>query len=87
MSFTGAALAQAPGAGSPADGQGASGPPGSQSPGDVAKPPSASREILQRSFVPAPATTDTARGSEPRNTPGVTTTDPVRRSATDQKTQ
>lgn len=87
VSFTGAALAQAPGAGSPADGQGPSGPPGSQSPGDVAKPPSASREILQRSFVPAPATTDTARGSGPRHAPGVTTTDPVRRFATDQKTQ
>lgn len=85
VSITSAAVAQAPGAGSPAGGGGFSGPPGSQSPADVAKPPSASREILQRSFVPAPAPTDTARGSEPPKALGVTTTDPVRRSATDQK--
>jgi hypothetical protein len=83
VSFTGAALAQAPGAGSPAGGQGLSGPPGSQTPGDVAKPPSASREILQRSFVPAPAATDTARGSEPPKTAEVTLTDPGRHAASD----
>jgi hypothetical protein len=77
VSVTGAALAQAPGAGSPAAGQGLSGPPGSQSAGDVAKPPSASREILPRSFVPPVPPM--------ASTPGVTRSDPGRPTVWDQK--
>lgn len=66
LAFAGAALAQGPSAGSPAAGQGSSGPPGSQGAADPAKPPTARTDALPRSFTPTPAPIETARSDTPR---------------------